>query len=127
MHHERVHTDQAPATIGPYSQAIRAGDFVFCAGQTPIDPATGRLVEGDIQAQTRQVLENLRAVLQAAGTDLQHAVKTTVFLADMADFKAMNEVYAQFFTEPYPARSTIAVKGLPLGAAVEIEVIALRP
>jgi 2-iminobutanoate/2-iminopropanoate deaminase len=127
MERKRIQSEHAPAAVGPYSQGIDTGDLVFCAGQAALDPATGKLIEGDVQAQTRRALENLRAVLQAAGTDLQHAVKTTVFLTDMGDFKAMNEVYAQFFAEPFPARSTVAVKGLPLGAAVEIELIALKP
>ena len=122
----RVHTDHAPAAIGPYSQGISISDFVFCSGQAGLDPATGKLVEGDVQVQTRQVIENLKAVLTAAGADLDHVVKTTVFLADMADFKAMNEIYASYFTGTPPARSTIAAKGLPLGALVEIECIAVR-
>ena len=121
-----VSTELAPKAIGPYSQAIRANGLVFCAGQTPIDPAVGQLVEGDVQAQTRRVLQNLSAILEAAGTSLAKVVKTTVFLTDMANFKAMNEVYAEFFPEHPPARSTIAVAGLPLGASVEIECIALE-
>jgi 2-iminobutanoate/2-iminopropanoate deaminase len=120
-----ISTELAPKAIGPYSQAIRVHNLVFCAGQTPIDPATGKLIEGDIAAQTRRVLQNLGAVLEAAGTSLAKVVKTTVFLTDMANFKAMNEVYAEFFLEHPPARSTIAVAGLPLGAQVEIECIAL--
>ncbi|MFN8597577.1 MAG: RidA family protein [Anaerolineae bacterium] len=121
-----IATELAPKAIGPYSQGIRANGFVFCAGQTPIDPATSKLVEGDIAAQTRRVLQNLGAVLEAAGTSLSKVVKTTVFLTDMANFKAMNEVYAEFFPEHPPARSTFAVAGLPLGASVEIECIALE-
>ena len=120
-----ISTELAPKAIGPYSQAIRANGFVFCAGQTPIDPAAGKLIEGDVPAQTRQVLHNIGAILDAAGTSLSKVVKTTVFLTDMANFKAMNEVYAEFFPEHPPARSTIAVAGLPLGAQVEIECIAL--
>jgi 2-iminobutanoate/2-iminopropanoate deaminase len=120
-----ISTELAPKAIGPYSQAIRANGFVFCAGQTPIDPAVGKLIEGDVQAQTRRVLHNLAAILEAAGTSLARVVKTTVFLTDMANFKAMNEVYAEFFAEHPPARSTVAVAGLPLGAQVEIECIAL--
>ncbi len=120
-----ISTELAPKAIGPYSQAIRANGFVFCAGQTPIDPAVGKLIEGDVQAQTRRVLQNLGAILEAAGTSLSRVVKTTVFLTDMANFKAMNEVYAEFFAEHPPARSTVAVAGLPLGAQVEIECIAL--
>jgi 2-iminobutanoate/2-iminopropanoate deaminase len=121
-----IATELAPKAIGPYSQGIRANGFVFCAGQTPIDPETSKLIEGDIAAQTRRVLTNLGAVLDAAGTSLSKVVKTTVFLTDMANFKAMNEVYAEFFPANPPARSTFAVAGLPLGAAVEIECIALE-
>lgn len=121
-----ISTELAPKAIGPYSQAIRVIGFIFCAGQTPIDPAVGQLIEGDVQAQTRRVLQNLSAILEAAGTSLAKVVKTTVFLTDMANFKAMNEVYAQFFPEHPPARSTVAVAGLPLGASVEIECIALE-
>jgi 2-iminobutanoate/2-iminopropanoate deaminase len=120
-----ISTDLAPKAIGPYSQAIRTNGLVFCAGQTPIDPAVGKLIEGDVQAQTRRVLQNLGAILEAAGTSLSKVVKTTVFLTDMANFKAMNEVYAEFFAEHPPARSTVAVAGLPLGAQVEIECIAV--
>jgi 2-iminobutanoate/2-iminopropanoate deaminase len=121
-----VSTPDAPKAIGPYSQGVCAGDLVFCAGQGGLDPATGQLVEGGIQAQTRQTLNNLGAVLRAAGSDLSHVVKTTVFLADMADFGAMNQVYAEFFPADPPARSTVAVRQLPLGALVEIEAIAVR-
>ncbi len=121
-----IATELAPKAIGPYSQGIRANGFVFCAGQTPIDPETSKLIEGDIAAQTRRVLTNLGAVLDAAGTSLSKVVKTTVFLTDMANFKAMNEVYAEFFPANPPARSTFAVAGLPLGALVEIECIALE-
>ena len=120
-----VATDQAPAAVGPYSQAIRAGKLVFTAGQIPIDPATGKLVEGDIQVQTRRVLQNLQAVLEAAGTSLANVVKTTVFLQDMGNFKAMNEVYAEFFTQDPPARSAVQAAALPLGVDIEIEAIAL--
>ncbi len=123
----RVHTDAAPKAVGPYSQAITVGDFVYTAGQMGVDPATMEFPSDDVQEQTRRVLENVSAILEAAGTSLEHAVKTTVFLTDMANFKAMNEVYATFFTEPYPARSTVAVKGLPMGALVEIEVVAVKP
>jgi 2-iminobutanoate/2-iminopropanoate deaminase len=121
-----IATELAPKAIGPYSQGIRADGFVFCAGQTPIDPETGKLIDGDISAQTRRVLRNLAAILDAAGTALSKVVKTTVFLTDMANFKAMNEVYAEFFPINPPARSTFAVAGLPLGASVEIECIALE-
>ena len=122
-----IHTDKAPAAIGPYSQAIDSGaGLVFVSGQLPIDPATGAFPEGGIQEQTRQSLTNAGAILAAAGLSLQQVVKTTVFLADMADFAAMNEVYAQFFSAPFPARSAVAVKTLPKGALVEIECIAAR-
>ena len=121
-----IHTLKAPAAIGPYSQAIEVNGFVFASGQIPIDPATGSFVEGGVQEQTRQALTNAGQILQEAGTDLSHVVKTTVYLADMADFAAMNEVYAQFFSEPYPARSAVAVKDLPKGALVEVEVLAAK-
>ena len=122
-----IHTEKAPAAIGPYSQAIDSGaGLVFVSGQLPIDPATGAFPEGGVAEQTRQSLLNARAILQAAGLDLNNVVKTTVFLADMADFGAMNEVYAQFFAAPFPARSAVAVKDLPKGARVEIECIATR-
>lgn len=125
MQREQVKTDHAPAAIGPYSQAIKAGGMVFAAGQIPLDPATGQIVSGGIQAQTEQVLENIRAVLTAAGASFETVVKTTVFLTSMSDFAAMNEVYARYFTGAAPARSTIAVADLPRGALVEIECIAL--
>ena len=122
-----IHTEKAPAAIGPYSQAIDSGaGLIFVSGQLPIDPATGAFPEGGVAEQTRQSLLNARAILQAAGLDLNNVVKTTVFLADMADFGAMNEVYAQFFAAPFPARSAVAVKDLPKGARVEIECIAAR-
>ena len=122
-----IHTEKAPAAIGPYSQAVDSGaGLVFVSGQLPIDPATGAFPEGGVAEQTRQSLTNARAILQAAGLDLKNVVKTTVFLADMADFGAMNEVYAQFFAAPFPARSAVAVKDLPKGALVEIECIASR-
>ena len=119
-----VSTKKAPAAIGPYSQAIQAGNLVYTSGQIPIDPATGTLVDGDIREQTRQSLSNVEAILKEAGLTLGNVVKTTVFLADMSDFADMNAVYAEFFTEPYPARSAVAVKSLPKGAKVEIEVVA---
>ena len=122
---ERIQTDNAPAAIGPYSQAIRAGGFVFASGQIPTDPATGQFVAGGIAEQTEQVLKNLAAVLEAAGSGLDKVVKTTVFLADMKEFAQMNEVYARFFTETPPARATVAVAGLPRDARVEIEAVAL--
>ena len=119
-----IHTDSAPAAIGPYSQAIQIGDLLFVSGQVPIDPSTGAIVEGDIKAQAQQSLNNLKAILNAAGTNMGAVVKTTVFLADMNDFAAMNEVYAQFFQEPFPARSAVQVGRLPKDAKVEIEAIA---
>ncbi|HID62370.1 MAG TPA: RidA family protein [Anaerolineae bacterium] len=125
MKREIISADKAPAAVGPYSQAVRAGGFVFAAGQVAIDPAAGKLIEGDIAAQTRQVLANLSAVLEAAGSSLDRVVKTTVFLKDMGQFKAMNAVYAQFFPSEPPARSTVEVAALPLGALVEIEAIAV--
>ncbi len=119
-----IHTDSAPAAIGPYSQAIQIGDLLFVSGQVPIDPSTGAIVEGDIKAQAQQSLNNLKAILNAAGTNMGAVVKTTVFLADMNAFAAMNEVYAQFFQEPFPARSAVQVARLPKDAKVEIEAIA---
>ncbi len=121
-----IHTEKAPAAIGPYSQAIEVNGFVFASGQIPINPETGSFVEGGIKEQAHQALTNASEILKAAGTDLSHVVKTTVYLADMADFAAMNEVYAQFFSEPYPARSAVAVKDLPKGALVEVEVLAAK-
>lgn len=119
-----IHTDKAPAAIGPYSQAIHIGQLLFTSGQVPIDPETGAIVEGGIQEQARQSLNNIKAILNAAGTNMGAVVKTTVFLQDMNDFAAMNEVYAQFFQEPYPARSAVQVGRLPKDALVEIEAIA---
>lgn len=121
-----ISTTKAPAAIGPYSQAIEANGMLFCSGQIPINPATGALVEGGIQEQTRQVFHNITEVLAAAGTDLSRVVKTTVFLSDMANFAAMNEVYAQFFAQPFPARSAVAVKELPKGSLVEVEVLVVK-
>ena len=121
----RIQTETAPAAIGPYSQAIRANGLVFCSGQIPIDPATGKFVAGGIGEQTEQVLKNLSAVLEAAGSSLERVVKTTVFLADMAEFAEMNEVYGRFFTGQTPARATVAAAGLPRDAKVEIEAVAL--
>jgi 2-iminobutanoate/2-iminopropanoate deaminase len=121
----KIQTEHAPAAIGPYSQAIKTGDFVFASGQIPIDPQTGEFVAGGIREQTDRVLKNLAAVLEAAGTGLDQVVKTTVFLADMGDFAAMNEVYGRFFTDVPPARATVAAAGLPRDAKVEIEAIAL--
>lgn len=119
-----IHSDKAPGAVGPYSQAIAVGGLVFASGQLPLDPATGKFPEGGIKEQTRQSLTNVKHVLEAAGTSLAHVVKTTVFLSDMANFGAMNEVYAEFFAQPYPARSAVAVKTLPKDALVEIEVVA---
>lgn len=124
MERQVIHTDNAPKAIGPYSQAIRVGEFIFTAGQVPIDPATGNLVEGDIETQTRRALQNLVAVLQAAGSSMSRVVKTTVFLADMNEFQRMNAVYAEFFPANPPARSTVQVARLPKDARLEIEVIA---
>jgi 2-iminobutanoate/2-iminopropanoate deaminase len=124
MKREVIATKKAPAAVGPYSQAIRVGDFVFTAGQLALDPATGKLVEGGIQEQTRQVLRNITTVLEAAGSSLDKVVKTTVFLKDMGDFKAMNGVYGEFFAKEPPARSTVEVD-LALGALVEIDAIAI--
>lgn len=116
----------APKAIGPYSQAIAVGDMLFCAGQIPLDPTTGEIIDGDVTAQTTRVLENLTGVLHANKMTAADVVKTTVFLVDLADFAAMNDVYALFFTEAHPARSTIQVAALPKGARVEIEAIAVR-
>lgn len=127
MPKQSVHTEKAPAAVGPYSQANIANGFVFTAGQVALDPATSKLVEGDVQAQTRQALTNLSAILDAAGTELANVVKVTVFLADIGDFAAMNEIYAEFFDAAggaYPARSAFEVANLPLGALVEIEAVA---
>ena len=121
-----LHTDKAPAAVGPYSQAIEANGFIFASGQLPIDPSTNAFAEGGVKEQTRQSLTNARNVRAAAGVDLCHVVKTTGFLSDMDNFAAMNEVYAEFFKEPYPARSAIAVKALPKGALVEVECIAVK-
>ena len=114
-----INTNNAPAAIGPYSQAIEANGMVFASGQLPIDPATGNFAEGGIKEQTRQSLTNAQNILKEAGTDLAHVVKTTVFLSDMANFGEMNEVYSEFFTQPFPARSAVAVKTLPKNALVE--------
>jgi 2-iminobutanoate/2-iminopropanoate deaminase len=112
--------------IGPYSTAIENGDLLFISGQIPLDAATGKLVPGDVSAQARQSMENLKGILAAAGLSFAHVVKTTIFLTDMADFAAVNEVYKSYVTEPYPARSTFAVAALPMGARVEVEMIAMR-
>ena len=122
---EIIHTDKAPAAIGPYSQAVKAGGFVFCSGQIPLDPETGRLVLADIREQTRRVLRNLEQVLLAAGSSLDQVVKTTVYLRDLGEFAAMNEVYAQFFAARPPARATVEVRRLPREVGVEIDAIAV--
>ena len=123
---QAIETQQAPAAIGPYSQAIEAGVTIYVSGQLPINPATGQFAEGGIKELTRQSLTNMQHILQQAGCDMQHVVKTSVFLADMNDFAEMNEVYAEFFKAPFPARSAVAVKTLPKGARVEIECIAVK-
>jgi 2-iminobutanoate/2-iminopropanoate deaminase len=125
---QTIKTDQAPAAVGPYSQAvaITCRELLFCAGQIALDPKTQQMVEGDIQVQTRRVLENVKALLQASGTRLEHVIKTTVYLTNISDFAAMNEIYKEFFPEDPPARSAVGVAELPLGARVEIEVIAHR-
>lgn len=123
---KQIISENAPAAIGPYSQAVEVGGFVYASGQLPIDPATGIFPEGGIKEQTRQSLLNVSAILEAAGLSLSNVVKTTVYLADMGDFTDMNAVYSEFFKAPYPARSAVAVKALPKGAMVEIEVIAAR-
>ncbi|MBI5292354.1 MAG: RidA family protein [Chloroflexi bacterium] len=120
-----IHSDSAPKAIGPYSQAIRVGDLVFAAGQTPIDPATGNLVEGDIETQTRRVLLNIKVVLEAAGSGLDKVVKTTVFMTNLGDFARMNAVYGEYFPANPPARSTVQVAALPQAAQVEIECVAV--
>ncbi len=118
---------KAPKALGPYSAAIKAGQFIYCSGQTGLNPETNELVEGGVEAQTRQVLTNLKNVLEAAGSDLSYVVKTTVFLKDMADFQKMNAIYGEFFVGNYPARSTIQVAGLPKNGQVEIELVAIDP
>lgn len=123
---ERIETNDAPAAIGPYSQGIAAGSWIYTAGQIGLDPATGELVEG-LEAQARRALANLSGILAAAGCTWKDVVKTTVYLADMADFAAMNAVYAEAVSQPYPARSTVQAAGLPKGARVEIDAVALRP
>lgn len=122
-----VQSGDAPKPIGPYSQAIKAGEFVFCAGQIAIDPATGQLIQGDVAAQADRVLKNLAAVLSAAGTDLEHAIKTTIYIKNISDFAAVNEVYGKYFKASPPARSTVGVAALPKDALIEIDVIAVLP
>jgi 2-iminobutanoate/2-iminopropanoate deaminase len=123
---EKIETERAPQAIGPYSQAIRTGNLIFASGQVALDPRSGQLLEGGVKEQTSQAIRNLAAVLEAAGSDLEHVVKTTVFLIDMGDFAAMNEVYGTFFGGIAPARATVAAAGLPKNARVEIEAIAVR-
>jgi len=120
-----IATEKAPAAIGPYSQAVVAGGLLFCSGQIPLDPVSGELVVGTVEQETERVMENLRGVLEAAGTDFDHLVKTTIYLTDMADFAAVNQVYGQYFSAIKPARATVAVAALPRGARVEIEAIAI--
>ena len=124
MGNTAIHTDNAPAAIGPYSQAIKAGNAIYVSGQLPIDPKTGEFAGPDIESQTRQSLTNVKNILNAAGADMKDVVKTTVFLSDIANFGPMNEIYAEFFTAPFPARCAFAVKDLPKGALVEIELSA---
>jgi 2-iminobutanoate/2-iminopropanoate deaminase len=124
---EAVTSAEAPAAVGPYSQAMCAGDLVFCSGQIPLDPKTGNLVAGDFRAQAERVLDNLHAVLRAAGVSFADVVRTTVYLIDLADFAVLNELYAARFGEPFPARVTVGVAALPKGARVEVDAIAVRP
>jgi reactive intermediate/imine deaminase len=123
MSRQPVATDQAPAAIGPYSQAVRSGNLVFLSGQIPLDPSTGQLVEGDIATQTRRVFDNLSAVCAAAGGSLEQVVRVGIYVVDLGDFAAVNAVMAEYFASPYPARSTIEVSGLPRGARVEVDAI----
>lgn len=124
---KKISTDKAPSAIGPYSQAVRAGQFVFCSGQAGINPATGKFIGVDIESQTRQAIQNLRMVLAAAGLDLSHVVKTTIFLIDLEDFSSVNKIYGTEFGDHKPARATVQVAGLPLGALIEIECSAYIP
>lgn len=123
---EMIYTDKAPAAVGPYSQAVKTNGFVFTSGQIAIDPATNTVLEGDIKVQAKRVMENLKVVLEAAGTDFNHVVKSVCFLADMGDFAAFNEIYGSYFTETKPARSCVAVKTLPKNVIVEVELIAVE-
>ena len=122
-----ISTSEAPAAVGPYSQAIRIGNFVFCSGQIPLDPKTGEIVPGDVNAQTKRVMENIAAVLRAEGLNFGNIIKTTIFLTNLVDFQTVNELYGSYFKSDPPARSTIQVAALPKGAAIEIEVIAAAP
>ena len=121
-----ISTTKAPAAVGPYSQAVDCGDFVFCSGQIPLVPETGLIVEGGLEAQAHQMFQNVQQVLNAAGLDFKDVIKTSVFMTDLRDFGALNEIYGQYFTQPYPARSCVEVSALPKGALVECEVIARR-
>lgn len=125
MNNKAIHTEKAPAAIGPYSQAVQAGNTIYVSGQIPIDPATGEFAGSDIVSQTEQCLGNIRHILEAAGTDMDHVVKITVLLSDISDFAAMNKVYAGFFSEPYPARSAFQAAAIPKGARIEIEATAV--
>jgi 2-iminobutanoate/2-iminopropanoate deaminase len=125
MNKQAIETTNAPGAVGPYSQAIKTGNFLFLSGQVGMNPGTNKVVEGGVEAQAKQIFKNISAVLEQAGASLQHVVKATVFLKDMADFKRVNEIYAQHFQKPYPARSAVAVKELPLSVDIEIEVIAV--
>ena len=127
MHKEQITTTAAPAALGPYSQAIAAGGFLFASGQVPIDPATGDLAGADVESQARQVFANLQQVLAAAGCGFADVVKTTVFLTDLANFAAVNEIYADYFVQPYPARSCVQIAALPKGSLLEVELIAKIP
>ena len=124
MNKQIIKPAKSPAALGPYNHAVRIGDLLFCAGQIPVDPATGNLVAGDVKAQTERVLENVRAILDDQGLSFKNVVKSTVFMVNLADFAAMNEVYGKYFTTDFPARSTVQVAALPKGSAVEIEVVA---
>ena len=122
-----ISTNEAPGTIGPYSQAVRSGGFLFCSGQIPLDPKSGQIVSGDIAAQTRRVMDNIAAVLRTEGLTFDNVVKTTIFLADLGDFQTVNEVYGSYFKQSPPARSTVQVSALPRGAKIEVEAIANAP
>ena len=126
LNREIIATQNAPAAIGPYSQAVQVGDFVYTAGQVPLVPETGKLIEGGIEEQTRQVMQNLANILEAAGSSLAHIVKTTIFVTNLADFAAINKVYGSFFASDPPARSIVQVAALPMGANIEIEAVAIR-
>ena len=126
LYREIIATQNAPAAIGPYSQAVQVGDFVYTAGQIPLVPETGKLIEGGIEEQTRQVMQNLAHILEAAGSSLAHIVKTTIFVTNLADFATVNKVYGSFFVGDPPARSTVQVAALPVGANIEIEAVAIR-